>query len=383
MSTTLRLHKVDVHSKQSTTSKTQPQNSESPHTTTLTARSMDNLYLKPSPIIPAVELERRAQNVTTPAMLDLEYPGIYRNNVNSIDISLPSSSPCSLPCPKTKRVNYARDNNWPDVKTAAVDKREPLSEKARVRRQASTLSTGSDKVMILGDVATNETMIFTSNHSNNKQHFSNNYNYKDNSDTAAFTNNTAQIASVKSKTQNGLTAPTNAAIAIATLSPTSCLSLDKSASTTVVTHLQKNTQNKQNKKFRFSPFSKITHTAPKNETATTTFTTNSPERCAQFCTPFCSCSSSFSNEDQLNRRKDFVTMYDDCTTSSRYLTSTINTCDKNCLMSHDLHQHHHNHHQQYHTFNTTATSTAHNWNNFHHQQEHVCMCFYICYLCML
>lgn len=407
-STTIQLHKVDVHSKKSTTptnnvsskilkqqqqqnittsSNSKQLNSGSTNTTPITSPSMDTLYLKPPPS----EGEMAAQKSILNAKVEIENPIFqyhHQNDGSDDNISPPSSSPCSSPSPKGKRVKYAKHLRCQDPKAHGRSKSpEPSSEKARVRRQASTLSTGSDKVMILGDVATNEIMIIN-NHSNNKSHFSNNY--KNSSDIATFTTNTTTTttnftpASLKSKI-NGSTS--NAAIAITTLSPTSCLSRDKTNSTTVVTHLQKKTKKTQNKKFRFSPFSKKTLSPPLIEpTTTTTFitTTTSPQRCPPICTPFCSCSSSFNNENQLNYRLD-LSSNDDCSkyTSSSYIKSTNNfsnytsttnkltTCDNNFLRPPptDLHENHQ------HTFNTTATSTAHNWNNFHHQQVHVCMCF--------
>lgn len=307
----------------------------------------------------------------TAAQIEIENSILHTDDAN---VNSPPSSLCSTPSPKVKRVKYAKE-----PKVHGRNKLEPSSEKARVRRQASTLSTCSDKVMILGDVAIKEPKIIASitHHSNNnKLHHSNNYS----------NNNRNQSSDFAALKTNGSTTP-NTAIAITTLSPTSRLSLDMSNSTTVVTHLHNPKMKSPNKKFRFSPFSKQTLSPPLIDTvAMTTITSPSPPtRCRpQFCTSLCSCSSSFRNEDYQHNRKHFVAMYDDCdcteseatfyrkNTKTKYCTSKLTTCDTNCLKVPPAVLHHC--HNKFNFNTTTTTSTAHIWDNTHHQQQvHVCM----------
>lgn len=466
---TLRLHKVDVHNssnsscgktpttptnnvsskikreqeQQPTTTTTIQLNSGSTNTTPITSPSLDNFYLKPpddkgggggggvvmtkTTTPHTTQVTRPTTITTTTTKVEIENPIFHPNDAN---VNSPPSSPCSTPSPKGKHVKYAKQVSCPESKTFGRTKLEPSSEKARIRRQASTLSTCSDKVMILGDVAIKETMILA----NTTTTTNNNINITQQQHTTTNKNNTVTVTATTTTTaattsssvslnrkMNGSTPKT--AIAITTLSPTSRLSLDMSNSTTVVTHLQNPTTNtkmkNQNKKFRFPPFGKKTLSPPLIEIETTSSPSPSlsssssqpaphhtpkhpttTTRCRpKFCTPFCSCSSAKRcNEDQLNK-KDFVTIYDDSTESSApYLynstkSKTTNTFttqntnstnrkstkyDKNFLMPPsptDLHEYNVN------TTATAATSSAHIWCNiqdnnhkYHRQQQvHVCM----------
>lgn len=414
---TLRLLKVDVHSsgktpttppnnvsskikqQQSTTNATaiaisKQMNSGSTTTTPITSPSLDYFYLKPPGEIGTgvVAVATTPNTLNRTAKVEIENPLFHKEDAN---VNSPPSSPCSTPSPQGKRVKYAKHVCCADTKAHGRAKLEPSSEKARFRRQASTLSTCSDKVMILGDVAIKEPQIIatTTHHSNNtKPHYNNNFkNQNQDNDLATFA---TASASLKTKT-NGSTP--NTAIAITTLSPTSCLSLDKSNSTKVVTHLQNPKIKNKYKKFRFSPFSKKALSPPLIETVAMTTASLSPQasppkRCGpQFCTSFCSCSSSFHNKDNQLNKKDFVTIYDDdctesaapylckCTNNTITTTTTTNTkCTKkfttydNNFLRPPQPDLHHCHDQN--NFNTTATSTDHIWNNIHHQQQvHVCM----------
>ncbi|KAI8128149.1 Phospholipid-transporting ATPase ID [Lucilia cuprina] len=429
---TLRLHKVDVHRSGGKTPTTPTNNvsskikqlhqlQEQPttttnNTTTTTSKqlnsgsttttpinspsSWDNFYLKPPDTVAGVAggggVTNTPHTLITTAKVEIENP-IFHNN-DDANVNSPPSSPCSTPSPQGKRVKYAKE---PKTHRRAA-KLEPSSEKARVRRQASTLSTCSDKVIILGDVAIKEPKIIattTNNTTNNTTTYHSNNNKPPHSNNYKIQNlnqNKSDFASVSLKRKLNGSTP-NTAIAITTLSPTN--------SSTVVTHLQNPNPNKknQNKKFRFSPFSKKTHTPPLIETVTMT-TMSSPSSSAQppthrcrpqFCTSFCSCSSSsLRNEDQLNRQ-DFVTMYDDCTESSAhylykkstYTTTTIttpstntkctnnikhnNTCDNNFLKPpppSDLHFLNHDH-VNFKTATARNSTTDHIWNNVHHKQQ--------------
>ena len=431
---TLRLHKVDVHS--STTNKVssmvpsqdatiQLHNSGSTTTTPVTSPSMDTLYLKSSGEMTltaaALPTTKKASLATT--KVEIENP-IFHNTDASSNRS-PPLSPCTpSSSPKGKRVKYAQHVYCLDPKAHGRNTLEPPTEKARVRRQASTLSTGSDKVMILGDVAIKEPMIIatkattcnnTNTTNNNKHqhqhHHKNKTKNQNNSDSS-----TLQPNSLSKCKPNGTTP--NTAIAITTLSPTSCLSRDKShTTTTVVTQLQKpkvKDKKDSKRKIRFSPFSKKSKSPPLIEATAETAASqqahhhepqspNTSSRSKQFCTPFCSCSSyeSFSrNEDQFNREYFTATntVYDNnctyttntnpttTTTTSSTSTSTVNYTN-NYLRPPPI--------NTLATDNSAATVTiSQNWNHIqhnyqdqsdhhdhhdhhvHHQQQvHVCMSF--------
>ncbi|XP_037822738.1 phospholipid-transporting ATPase ID isoform X2 [Lucilia sericata] len=180
---TLRLHKVDVHRSGGKTPTTPTNNVSSkikqlhqlqqqPTTTTnntTTSKqlnsgsttttpinsppSWDNFYLKPPDTVAGVAggggVTNTPHTLITTAKVEIENPIFHYNddaNVNS-----PPSSPCSTPSPQGKRVKYAKE---PKTHGRAA-KLEPSSEKARVRRQASTLSTCSDKTVEPVDFSAN------------------------------------------------------------------------------------------------------------------------------------------------------------------------------------------------------------------------------------
>ncbi|KAI8128150.1 Phospholipid-transporting ATPase IC [Lucilia cuprina] len=182
---TLRLHKVDVHRSGGKTPTTPTNNvsskikqlhqlQEQPttttnNTTTTTSKqlnsgsttttpinspsSWDNFYLKPPDTVAGVAggggVTNTPHTLITTAKVEIENP-IFHNN-DDANVNSPPSSPCSTPSPQGKRVKYAKE---PKTHRRAA-KLEPSSEKARVRRQASTLSTCSDKTVEPVDFSAN------------------------------------------------------------------------------------------------------------------------------------------------------------------------------------------------------------------------------------
>ncbi|XP_046801568.1 phospholipid-transporting ATPase ID isoform X4 [Lucilia cuprina] len=182
---TLRLHKVDVHRSGGKTPTTPTNNVSSKikqlhqlqqqpttttnNTTTTTSKqlnsgsttttpinspsSWDNFYLKPPDTVAGVAggggVTNTPHTLITTAKVEIENP-IFHNN-DDANVNSPPSSPCSTPSPQGKRVKYAKE---PKTHRRAA-KLEPSSEKARVRRQASTLSTCSDKTVEPVDFSAN------------------------------------------------------------------------------------------------------------------------------------------------------------------------------------------------------------------------------------
>ncbi|XP_065363249.1 phospholipid-transporting ATPase ID isoform X2 [Calliphora vicina] len=173
---TLRLHKVDVHSssgktpttptnnvsskikqlhqqqqQQPTTTNTisKQLNSGSTTTTPITSPSLDNFYLKPPVETGVGGVPIAPHTLITTAKVEIENPIFHHDAAN---VNSPPSSPCSTPSPKGKRVKYAKETNKAHGRAAKL---EPSSEKARVRRQASTLSTCSDKTVEPVDFSAN------------------------------------------------------------------------------------------------------------------------------------------------------------------------------------------------------------------------------------
>ncbi|KAM7346677.1 ATPase phospholipid transporting 8B isoform 2-T2 [Cochliomyia hominivorax] len=172
-STTFRLHKVDVHNSScgktptnnvssrkakqqltTTTSKPQQQNSDGTTTTPITSPSLDKIYLKPpdgSTGGGGVSIAHHT--LVTTAKVEIENP-IFHQKIDE-NVNSPPSSPCSTPSPKGKRVKYVKQSSCQDLKAHGRSRLEPSSEKARVRRQASTLSTCSDKAIEPVDFSAN------------------------------------------------------------------------------------------------------------------------------------------------------------------------------------------------------------------------------------
>lgn len=404
-----RLHKVDVHfvstpPATSQSSKSQEaantmtkQVSIGSGSTTSTTRttpltqptiSLDNLHLRPAP--PALPTPTRlpapAPSSPSPPLLSPEDSAdVYSRVAASVE---------------TTTAHYV-------MRPTKVQIENPLPP--RIGRQASTLSNTSDKVMILGDVATNETVFFkaksihTKNTSNsNRQQLHHSYSHnstfndshsRDLAGATAFITATAtvttthasdtdanhfnQIVTIKTtKVKHGSTTPNSTAVAITTLSPTSPLSLDKSGSTSVVTHLHKSSSatNNKSKTLCFSPFAKRTTPStqqppllfetPTYRTVPSSAAAKPKSCCPQFCAPFCrSCSFSYDNDEDDD---DGAIVHNQQTPDMHnspppaLLTSTAGTTNDYFLKPPESHHH------------TFATSTAHNWTKTHHH-KHVCM----------